>query len=123
MYAAGEGVLSGYVTNPFIRRWRIREMDAWEKNDIDLVVPAFIEFERHRSGSFQFIAISGGIDWRYRILAGVPTIEWCWDGWNETDPSSGRGWAILDGAALVGQIFIFDGDESRFVADPARSRH
>ena len=100
-------------------------MDAWDREYIDLVVPGFIEFEPRSSGSFQFGIVSGGIDWRYGIREGEPTIEWCWNGWTETDPGSGRGWAIIAGKTLVGHIFIFGADDSGFAArriNPAKKR-
>ena len=32
--------------NPFVRRWRITEMELWDREDLDLLGPAFIEFDR-----------------------------------------------------------------------------
>jgi hypothetical protein len=105
------------MANEFLGTWRIREMDTWDQEYVDLVVPGFMKFERYRSGSFQFATVSGGIDWRYRVVAGIPTIEWCRDGWSDTDHGSGRGWAVVKDMTLVGHIFIFGSDDSRFVAD------
>ena len=45
-------------------RWRIVETELWDREDLDLVAPAFIEFLQDRTGSFGLIAVSGRIDWR-----------------------------------------------------------
>ncbi len=37
-------------------RWRIVEMELWDRDDLDLVGPAFIEFDEDRTGRFAFIA-------------------------------------------------------------------
>jgi hypothetical protein len=38
----------------FVGYWRILEMEVWDRDYLDLVVPAFIEFDRERMGEFQF---------------------------------------------------------------------
>lgn len=113
------------VANAFLGRWRILEMDAWDREYVDLVVPGYIQFETRHSGEFQFGIVSGGIDWRLGMRDGEPALEWCWNGWSETDPSSGRGWSILTGKMLVGHIYIFAADDSGFAAQrikPAQKR-
>ena len=106
----------------FLGRWRIFEMDAWDREFVDLVVPGFIEFAPDRSGSFQFGVVSGGIDWRTSSRDGEQALEWCWEGWNENDPSCGRGWAILARSTLEGHMFIFGADDSGFAARRMKPR-
>lgn len=91
-------------------------MDEWDREYVDLVVPGFIKFESGGDGSFQFATVSGGIDWRLTIRDGETAIEWCWQGWSDTDPGSGRGWAIIAGTVLEGHIYIFGSDDSGFAA-------
>jgi len=52
----------------------------------------------------------------------VPIAEFSWEGDDDGNPTSGRGWARLDGQRLVGRLFIPQGDEAEFVAKrfPAR---
>ena len=38
-------------------RWRIVEMEAWDRDAIDLVEPGFIEFSDEGTGQFGFIAV------------------------------------------------------------------
>jgi hypothetical protein len=44
------------------------------------------------------------------------TIEFSWEGTDETDPAQGRGWAVLKDDELHGMIFFHGGDDSEFVA-------
>jgi len=99
-------------------KWRITEMDLWDREAIDLVGPAFIEFGG-QGGRFRFIAVEGWMNCRHKERSGPPYVEFTWDGNDECDPASGRGWAKLgkDGR-LNGRIYIHDGDDSGFRAVP-----
>ena len=98
-------------------RWRILEMDLWDSEDLDLVAPAYIEFKPDRTGSFGFIAVSGWMDCR-SAERGRSGVEFSWEGNDEGDQVSGRGWAALqDDASLLGQIYFHLGDESGFRAE------
>ena len=98
-------------------RWRIVEMDLWDRDAIDLVGPAFIEITADGRGSFRFIAVEGFIDARHVRLDGSPAAEFSWDGYDEGDHVSGRGWVHLDkDGSLRGHLFIHFGDDSGFRA-------
>jgi hypothetical protein len=92
-------------------------MDLWDRDAIDLVGAAFIEIARDGRGRFQFIAVSGVIDGRHVEREGRPAVEFTWDGSDEGDRVSGRGWVQLhpDGS-LLGHVFFHDGDDSGFRA-------
>ena len=100
-------------------RWRIVEMEVWDRDAIDLLGPAFIEITSNGQGSFRFIAVEGWMDVREVDRNGASGIEFSWEGNDEMDPASGRGWAALakDGA-LDGRIFFHMGDDSSFRAEP-----
>lgn len=68
-----------------------------------------------------FIAVDVGLDYRVVQRAGQPAIEFSFDGIDEGDRISGRGWAMLRGDELHGRIFFHYGDDSAFVA--RRSAH
>ena len=90
----------------FLGYWKITQMEVWGEDDIDLVVPGFIQFEKdggHLGGSFQFGTVAGWLDCQLRKLGDISLIEWSWEGQNDNDPGSGRGWAKLDGAQLSGR--------------------
>jgi len=108
----------------FVGRWRIVAMDLWGPEDVDLVQPGFVEFGKNQTGSFGFLAVEGGIDWREAARDGQPGVEFAWEGYDEGDPASGRGWAVLDDdGSLRGHIFFHLGDDSGFQAVPDDSSH
>lgn len=102
------------TANPFVGRWRITEMELWDREDLDLVGPAFIEFDREGLGEFRFIAVQGGLDYRVSDRGGMPAVEFSWEGQDDGDPSLGRGWAILREGILEGRWFFHRGDDSWF---------
>lgn len=99
-------------------KWRITEMERWDQDAIDLVGPAFIEFGG-QGGQFRFIAVDGRMHCQHMTKNGRPHVEFTWEGNDECDPTSGRGWAKLkkDGT-LTGRIYIHRGDDSAFKAVP-----
>ena len=101
---------------PFVGRWRISEMELWTAEDLDLVGPAHVTLDRDGLGEMSFIAVEAGLDYRVVERDGQPAIEFSFDGSDEGDRISGRGWAVLESDALHGRIFIHQGDESSFVA-------
>jgi hypothetical protein len=107
------------MAKAFKGRWRIAEMDVWDNPDLDLIEPAHITFEGDNDGSFAFVAVTGKLDVRYGARDGSACAEFSWEGFDDNDPASGRGWAALGTAGrLVGHIFIHNGDDSGFVAEP-----
>jgi len=103
-------------------RWRIVETGVWDQEDLDLVVPAHITFEHNGLGEMQLIAIGASIDYRVEKQDGVPIVEFSWSGFDEMDPSTGRGRATIEGNTMRGKLFIHHGDESSFVAKRAGSK-
>ena len=103
-----------------VGRWRIMETENWDRDALDLVAPAFIEFDEDGSGSLGFIAVEGSTDWREVQRDGLPGAEFSWEGYDENDPASGRGWVVLGTAGrLAGHFYIHNGDDSGFVCDRA----
>ena len=98
-------------------RWRIVAMELWDTDAIDLVAPGFIEFDSDQTGRFGFIAVQGWMDCREGTRDGRACVEFTWEGSDEGDPVSGRGWAVLaDDGTLDGRIFFHLGDDSGFQA-------
>jgi hypothetical protein len=105
----GDGDLTG--------RWRILEMDLWDRDGLDLVAPAFVEFSPDHTGEFGFIAVTGWIDWR-TAGTGRSGVEFSWEGTDEGDQVSGRGWAELhNDGVLHGHLYFHLGDDSSFRAE------
>ena len=98
-------------------RWRIVETELWDSDALNLVAPAFIEFGEEGLGSFGFIAVQGEMDCREVVRDGRLGVEFSWEGNDECDPASGRGWAVLEeDGSLCGRIFFHFGDDSGFTA-------
>ena len=51
--------------NPFPGSWQIVEMEAWDRDYIDLIEPGYFLFEEDSHGKFMFGAVIGFIDARY----------------------------------------------------------
>ncbi len=106
-----------------VGRWRIVHMELWDQDAVDLVAPGFIEFQPDATGSFGFIAVQGGLDWREAPREGRPAAEFSWEGFDEGDPASGRGWATLEpDGSLRGHLFFHLGDHSGFHATRLKGR-
>lgn len=100
-------------------RWRIVEMDMWDRDAIDLIEPGFIEFTEDGMGQFGFIAVRGWMDCCSTTRNGRACVEFSWDGNDEGDQVNGRGWATLtDDGTVKGHLFIHKGDDSGFRAIP-----
>lgn len=97
--------------------WRIVEMDLWDLDAIELLGPALLEFNAGGTGSFGFIAVEGYVDWKLAAGRASERIEFSWEGNDEGDPVSGRGWAeVAEDCSLLGRIFFHQGDDSGFRA-------
>lgn len=102
--------------NPFLGRWRIISMSAWDEDYIDEEEEGYFEFDDKDGGEFHFGYVHGHMDCRFTTRDGEPAVEWTWDGNDEMDPAQGRGWAVVKGNELHGMIFFHGGDDSEFVA-------
>jgi hypothetical protein len=99
-----------------VGRWRIVQTEVWDPDALHLVVPAYIRFDRDGLGEMQLIAIGASVD--YRVANGLdgPVVDFSWSGFDDGDPTSGRGSATVNGDTMRGRLFIHQGDDSAFVA-------
>jgi hypothetical protein len=97
-------------------RWTIVGAKLWDREALDLAVPAHITFGRQGVGDMQLIAIGASVDYRVEERDSASIVEFSWSGFDEGDETSGRGWARIDGDTMRGKLFIHQGDESTFVA-------
>ncbi len=104
------------VAHEFEGCWRFESMELWDRDAIDTLGPGFISFTG-TGGYFRFICVEGDMHCGFSSKRGRPHVKWTWDGQDELDPASGRGWATLqrDGS-IKGRIFIHDADNSEFTA-------
>ena len=101
----------------FLGAWYIETMELWAKDAIELLGPGTVRFEDEAFGEFRFIAVRGLMDCRFSDRDGKPLAEFSWQGKDERDDASGRGWATVDeNGALAGRIYFHQGDDSAFSA-------
>ena len=93
-------------------KWRIIEMEAWDKAFLDLARPSYFLFGE-TSSEFAFGCVAGS----FGGVGESDAIAFDWDGADEMDEACGDGWADLqDDGSLVGEITFHNGDESGFIA-------
>jgi len=101
---------------PFIGKWIIIEMEAWDQEYVNMEVPGHFTFMKDGTGNFQFGLVQGEMDWRLENMDEKTRVEYSWEGQDEHDPVSGRGWAVIENKELHGRIFFHQGDDSGFRA-------
>ncbi|HQL91391.1 MAG TPA: hypothetical protein PLQ15_12410 [Syntrophales bacterium] len=101
---------------PFVGKWRIVEMEEWDREYIDMEGPGHFTFRKDGTGHFHFGLVRGEMDCRAENASGRWRIEFSWDGNAELDPVLGRGWAWIEQEELKGRIFFHLGDDSAFRA-------
>jgi hypothetical protein len=82
-----------------------------------LVAPARITFARGGRGELHFVAVDLTLDWRAAVAGN--RVDFTFEGFDEGDEVSGRGWAEIIGGKLTGRIAFHEGEESGFVARTA----
>ncbi|WJI42103.1 MULTISPECIES: hypothetical protein [Mesorhizobium] len=84
------------------------------------VEEAHLTFKGSADGEIAFGALKGFLDVRYGTRDGSACAEFSWEGHDENDPASGRGWAVFGTAGrLVGHFYIHNADDSGFVCERA----
>jgi hypothetical protein len=91
-------------------------MELWDRDYLDMEVPAFLRFGDGLMGEFQFGLVRGWIDCRVSLEGEYPRVEFSWEGADELEPVTGRGWAELREGRLEGRIYIHRGTDSSFIA-------
>ncbi len=104
------------IPKVYIGKWRITEMEQWDRDYIDMVVPGHFTFAKDGSGSFQFGVVEGELDCRLDRAGDQEVLAFTWEGSDECDPASGRGWVAADGKQMIGHLFFHEGDDSGFKA-------
>ena len=59
----------------YFGEWRIVEMEQWDKDYIDLVVPGYFTVEKDGTGSFHFGTVEAEIDSRVESLGSMERIS------------------------------------------------
>ncbi|MEJ2689821.1 MAG: hypothetical protein P8130_07705 [Deltaproteobacteria bacterium] len=107
------------INKPYIGKWRITEMELWDRDYIDLVGQGHLTIKADGDGELRFGAIESWIDCRVEEVNGVERLEFSFEGEDEGDPVCGRGWAQVNGMIMTGRIYLHMGDDSGFTASRA----
>ena len=102
--------------HPCVGTWRILSMELWAQDFVELEGRGFIRFDAGRDGQFHFVAVDGFLDPTFGERDNQPFVEFSWDGTDDADRVSGRGWATINGDRLTGRIYFHRGDSSGFSA-------
>jgi hypothetical protein len=101
---------------PYLGRWRIVEIETWDQEYVDLVTEGNFTFGKDGMGNFEFGAIKAETDYSIEEFGNTERAEFSFEGYDEYDPVSGRGWVIIENDTLKGKIFFHAGDDSEFKA-------
>ncbi|RJP84048.1 MAG: hypothetical protein C4518_19235 [Desulfobacteraceae bacterium] len=106
--------------NPYLGKWRFVEMEMWDQEYIDMETEGYFLFEKDESGSFQFGLVQGQIDYQIEKTREIERLEFSWEGRDENDEATGRGWALIKNDHLEGRFYFHSGDNSWFKAKKYR---
>ena len=96
-------------------KWRIVEMEIWDKDFLDLMGPARIAIDAKGQGEFSFGCVNGA----FSALGVEASLISRWTGNDEMDEASGEISIDLEpDGSLTGEICFDNGDESEFRALP-----
>jgi hypothetical protein len=104
------------MNDDYVGTWRITEMELWDQDFIDLVKPGQIIVYEDGRGSFNFGAVELDIDCTPVRSGKQSRIGFTFQGFDEGDEVSGKGWLKLHGDVLKGEIHFHLGDKSWFKA-------
>ena len=104
------------ISKKFLNKWVIVEMELWDQEFVNMEVQGYFTFNKDGTGHFQFGLVKGEMDCFVETINGRERIDFSWEGQDELDPESGRGWAEIENGELNGRIFFHQGDDSTFRA-------
>ena len=105
--------MTASVGSKLIGRWRIVEADLWDRDYLDLVEPAYVEFGTGGRGEFAFGVVNATMELKYR--RGIVCFRW--SGFDEGDEVSGSGSIELqDDGTIEIDLSFDDGDDATLKA-------
>ncbi|MDZ7698078.1 MAG: hypothetical protein U5R49_14560 [Deltaproteobacteria bacterium] len=104
------------IEKQYLGKWRIQSMEVWEEEFIDLNGPGRLVIEDNGIGFLKFGAVEAEVDFRVESVGGIERLEFSFEGEDEGDPVSGRGWAVVAGPEMSGKIYFHMGESSDFTA-------
>jgi len=101
--------------NPFLGKWRITEMEQWDRDFIDEEMKGYVKFGDNGESEFHFGYVHGFIEYEIEDEAGRLRLDFSWQGNDEKDEANGRGWARIENdGTMYGKIAFHGGERSWF---------
>jgi hypothetical protein len=91
-------------------------MEVWEAAYVNLAGPGQFRINRDGSGFMQFGVVEAALDCRMEQIGPIERLEFTFQGVDEEEAISGRGWLTVSGDAMTGRICFHRGENSRFTA-------
>ena len=104
------------IKTEYVSKWRIVEMSDWDQDFIDLVAPGHLTINADGTGDFAFGAFEAEVDCRVEKKGDHEQLAFSFEGSDEGDAVSGRGWATVRGKQMEGWFIFHFGDQSTFKA-------
>lgn len=104
------------VRKKFVGQWRVTELQGFDSDYVDLCGPAKMKLSTRGTGRMNFGAVEVELDCKMderdeRVL------HFSFEGADEGDPISGRGYCLVEGNEMTGRVFRHFGDEFGFKAE------
>jgi hypothetical protein len=104
------------VKRKFVGLWRITELKEYDDDYRDMCGPAKLKISSRGSGSVNFGALEAEIDGKMDELD-ERVLRFTFEGGDEGDSISGRGYCLVEGDKMMGRMFRHFGDEFGFKAE------
>jgi hypothetical protein len=103
------------VKKRFVGLWRITELQGYDVDYVDLCGPATLKIGTRGIGSVNFGAVDAEIDCKMDDFD-ERVLRFSFEGEDEGDSLTGRGYCLLDGDQIIGRMFRHMGDDFGFKA-------
>jgi hypothetical protein len=103
------------VNRKFIGEWSITQLEGFDAEYLNLCGPSVIKISPGGIGEMNFGAVEIVLDCKMDDL-NEHVLRFSFEGSDEGDPISGRGYSFNEGREMTGRIFLYCGDEFGFKA-------
>ena len=103
------------VKKKFVGHWRITDLEGFDADYADMGGPAKLKISTRGTGTMNFGAVEAEIDCKMDELDDR-VLRFTFEGMDEGDQISGRGFCSVTGDELMGRVFRHYGDAFGFKA-------
>ncbi len=103
------------VRRKFVGEWSITQLEGFDSEYVNLCGPAVIKISPGGIGEMNFGAVEMVLDCKMDDL-NEQVLRFSFEGGDEGNPISGRGYSLGEDREITGRIFLHCGDEFGFKA-------